>query len=489
MRALSDSLEQQLRTEKQHKEEALQYTQQHFLTLQRQLEEAQKRTQEQMEAANVDMQRELQDKFTQMKQDREALHTQMTEELAKLNIKQPVVKQKVKTSHSLFSDSDDDDTPGINAETYDLKQKLMSLKVDKHELLEEAKYMRQKTGETNEEWKQRQDDIRQQVLNVERQIKDVNEELQQLPPMPKAGVYPLVASGRTDGGGRPQLLYQPLSCAELALLKGKLPPMVDGGRRWYEKLMNQTLGLTLAVGDVMALVAETCPPHTAALVLRNSGLHGRGKNEQFDIHAEEFLRTIIDMFPSPSPKAPTFDPFKAGTDPITFLDTCVSKYLDAMGEHPHRTDTTSCLFLQAVLEALPKQLKDTLLGTPGLTADRTLFTTHFRHHADLYNKKEKDREEKDRENQLELMRLNLSTARQNATKDKKEIKGKTQLMATTPTTDSQTPPQTQASVLYASQPPPLGPIRQTHIHYHDNTGPGGFRGSSRGRMGRPGGMG
>lgn len=153
-----------------------------------------------------------------------------------------------------------------------------------------------------------------------------------------------------------------------------------------------------------------------------------------------------------------------------------------MHEHPYRHPHTTCLFLQQVMAALPAPVQTALKNVPGLTADSLLFMTHFRHHADQYNQQQKEALDKTAQLQNELLKLQISEARQQATTKKKE-QTKTQLVATTPApTDNPQTPSAPApapvSVLYVTPPHPFQGHRQ--LQSRRGRGRGNFRTQSGG---------
>lgn len=95
-----------------------------------------------------------------------------------------------------------------------------------------------------------------------------------------------------------------------------------------------------------------------------------------------------------------------------------------MGTHPYRSRTTTCLFLQSVLEKMPKPVKLALEAVPGITSDSQLFQTHLRHHIDLYNRKEAENKDKESDLKVELLKLQLAEDRDKATKNKQDTKAK-----------------------------------------------------------------
>ena len=305
---------------------------------------------------------------------------------------------------------------------------------------------------------------------------------------------PLVTKGRNQ---IPQ--YTPWSFCDMIGLAGRLPDLNEGANKWITALEESTAGVTLALGDIKALLMHMAGTaateevfkgaHMPAVLLGNShdplGFNG---------YRSRIWAQLRKQYPE------KMDPSKLEGErlrdeecPAKFLRSFQNKWREETGGAWNENSTTESLFKVMAKKAMPQEVQKRLDNVVGLMKmDWPLFSEHLVHHVENVRKEKQKEAEVNKSLASKLTQLQLNDLHSKQKKEKTKIQAPVVAVeqplapqSATPQTPKQ--PQAQPEVTPVTPPASLPPI---HVHVNQpqvNQGPP-YRGQPRSRGGnyRPG---
>ncbi|XP_046870728.1 uncharacterized protein LOC124463065 [Hypomesus transpacificus] len=264
---------------------------------------------------------------------------------------------------------------------------------------------------------------------------------------------PLVVKG---AGQNP--MYVPWSFMDMIGLAGRLPTLTDGANKWITALEESTAGVTLALGDIKALLMHTAGKQITEEIFQGAQLPIVVSGNQVDGvgfggHRNQVWAELRKHYPEKmDPSKLEGEMLKDDECPSKFLHVFQRRWRDETGSAWNTNNTTQRLFMLMVKKAMPLEVQKCLDGVVGLMKmDWPLFSEHIVHHVDNSRKDKREAEELNKQLVNKLAQLQLGELC-------KLNKDKAKTQAPVITTPPQAPenPTLQAPVMF--QPPPKPPV-------------------------------
>ena len=266
--------------------------------------------------------------------------------------------------------------------------------------------------------------------------------------------YPLVVKGF---GQEP--LYVPWSFMDMIGLAGRLPTLTDGANKWITALEESTAGVTLALGDIKALLMHTAGKQITEEVFQGAQLPRVVSGNQadgvgFGGHRTQLWAELRKHYPEKmDPSKLDGEKLKGDECPTKFLHAFQRRWRDETGGAWNTNNTTQRLFMLMVKKAMPQNVQKCLDGVVGLMKmDWPLFSEHIVHHVDNCRKEKQEADDLNTQLVNKLTQLQLGELY----KQKKD-KSKTQAPVITAPAQALENPMLQAPVMLQPPPRPQAP--------------------------------
>ncbi|XP_060717971.1 golgin subfamily A member 6-like protein 25 [Tachysurus vachellii] len=209
--------------------------------------------------------------------------------------------------------------------------------------------------------------------------------------MPKmAAQYPLIVKGQ-------QIYYVPWTFMDVTGLVKRLPSVCEGAQKWITKFEEQTMGQSLALGDLKVILCQTVGK---AKIIEMFGLAGLGK-EANDSRADgitfgPFRNRLWDQLREAYPtKADPGKVEKLKLDEeegvAQFILKLQESWREEMGASWDETPASMTLFKLMLKRALPAEVQDQLETVVGLnTMPWATFEANVIHHTELHRKRKRE---------------------------------------------------------------------------------------------------
>ncbi|KAL3979054.1 hypothetical protein ACER0C_017604 [Sarotherodon galilaeus] len=237
-------------------------------------------------------------------------------------------------------------------------------------------------------------------------------------------------------GAKQEPVYRSYKMRDLEALVQQLPPITEGGAAWLRKLRALTEGEELAIGDFRAIAGRTMIARGLADVeeiaktttLPNDVPYSRVEDKLADAVREKYITPNVGSIPKI-----TWDPKYT---PREFLENAKEQWMSQTGIHPGQEGENRAWFRAAALKGLPDKVTADLEKNPDFAvADSTQWERHVTHRLqleqDTVNKQKKELEEA----QVQLLKLQLSEAREKNSSKKKEKEVSKPMMVVQPQAD------------------------------------------------------
>ncbi|CAI5692236.1 unnamed protein product [Oreochromis niloticus] len=271
--------------------------------------------------------------------------------------------------------------------------------------------------------------------------------------------------------------YVPWSFMDMVGLAERLPDLSQGAGKWITALEESTAGVTLALGDIKALLMKVVGKHATVNIFENAKLGRVCQSNLLDdvnmgMHRTVLWEALRKQYPDDGdPSSLEGEVLKDEECPSKWLHAFQRKWKDETGSAWNANKSTEALFKSMVKKGLPAPAQQKLEQVVGLSKmDWPLFVEHIVHHVN-YHRKEKQREEETNKHLTnKLTQLQLGEL----TKNKKE-KTKTQAPLITTLTETQAPViAATPSQNYATPPPQAETVFQpaaSSAHTHISNSP------------------
>lgn len=277
--------------------------------------------------------------------------------------------------------------------------------------------------------------------------------------------------------------YKPFGVGDVQALVDKLPPVAEGGALWLSKLDSLTAGQRLALGDFRAVVSRCLTSADVKDIEEEALTHRQNDDTPFTHVSTVIGRAMRIKYPLPNASAMPKLKWDPKQNPREFLDKSKELWLRQTGSHPGKAGDQREWYRRAILEGVPEKVKQAMDNNPDMAGcESTTWEKHLIHH--LFKAQESIDEEQDnlKELQSQLLKLQITEAKQKMSEKKKQEKPSSKVMVVTnqpPTPD-----------LYPTPPwvPPPPPQQHSLLYqaYVDGVGRGrGTWGRGRGRGGPP----
>ncbi|XP_013856615.1 uncharacterized protein LOC106512569 [Austrofundulus limnaeus] len=136
------------------------------------------------------------------------------------------------------------------------------------------------------------------------------------------GNYPLLHSGG-------QIKYKPFAFGDVQALVERLPPLTEGGSKWLNVVDSFTKGMTLAVGDMRALLAR-CVTSTKMCEIEVAAKWGHRvlDSDPMIIHIAALAEALREAYPLPEGAGVPKFQWKPGQNLTSYLDQCKQDWHD-----------------------------------------------------------------------------------------------------------------------------------------------------------------
>ncbi|CAK6964818.1 uncharacterized protein LOC124463065 [Scomber scombrus] len=266
-------------------------------------------------------------------------------------------------------------------------------------------------------------------------------------------ICPLITK---TGQDMPQ--YIPWSFCDMIGLAGRLPDLNEGANKWITAFEESTAGVTLALGDIKALLMHVAGKHTAEEIFLNANLalvvtENQADHIGFNGFRGNVWTQVRNQYPEKmDPSKLEGEILKDGECPAKFLRTFQTKWREETGNVWNINDTTKSLFKVMVKKAMPQEVQKRLDNVVGLMKmEWPLFSEHLIHHVETIRKDKLREEEANKCLTNKLTQLQLQELSMKQKKDK---------MQAPMITMEQTPAQTTATMALQS---PTGPSSQPQM--------------------------
>lgn len=186
--------------------------------------------------------------------------------------------------------------------------------------------------------------------------------------------------------------------------------------------------MTLALGDIKALLMHIISKHTAEEIFAGAGLlaliEGNTMDHStFNPHRNRIWAELRKHFPEKmDPSKLEGETLKADECPATFLHAFQRKWREETGNAWNANNTTESLFKVMVKKALPLDIQKHLEGVVGLMKmGWPLFSEHIIHHVEGVREDKKREEDANQLMASKLTKLQLSELNSKQKKDKGKV--------------------------------------------------------------------
>lgn len=219
-------------------------------------------------------------------------------------------------------------------------------------------------------------------------------------------------------------IYHPFSFTDMNCILDKMPSPEGGGGMWLSKLIKETLSHKIAVGDWRALLCKQTSMWELQSVETEAGTSHLPDSTPFALYATAIGTAMRKRYPVPDGTLENLSfTFQEGQNLTDFLTKSKESWTDIVGNHPSYDKMQTAMFRMAILEAIPKPVREIMLNDPNLPSSTTEYwERHLKHHMKRHNaKREEDKDDRDMA-RVELLKLQLEEAqkRANDTENKSE---------------------------------------------------------------------
>ncbi|KAK2829231.1 hypothetical protein Q7C36_017221 [Tachysurus vachellii] len=287
--------------------------------------------------------------------------------------------------------------------------------------------------------------------------------------MPKmATQYPLIVKGQ-------QIHYVPWTFMDVTGLVKRLPSVCEGAQKWITKFEEQTMGQSLALGDLKVILCQTVGK---AKMIEMFGLAGLGKEANdsradgitFGPFRNRLWEQLREAYPT---KADPGNVEKLKLDEeegvAQFILKLQESWREEMGASWDETPASMTLFKLMLKRALSAEVQDQLETVVGLnTLPWATFKANVIHHTELHRKRKREAKKAEENLLVQLHKAQLGELTRNKQeshdKKKKEDKEYTKQAAVmvAPAAVQVAPPQDGGAPQVMTQTQPLPP---TMIQY------------------------
>ncbi|XP_047442345.1 uncharacterized protein LOC125008963 [Mugil cephalus] len=252
--------------------------------------------------------------------------------------------------------------------------------------------------------------------------------------------------------------YKPFTLGDIQTIVDKLPPVVEGGNRWLDKLDSLTAGQKLALGDFRAVAARCMTGGDLRDIETDANTKGLPDNAPFTRQSTAIGQAMRDKYPLPHAATMPKLRWNPEQSPREFLTQAKDQWVSNTGCHPGHKSAQREWFRQAVLEGVPESVRNMMKNNPDMQGcDAHVWEKHLVHHLTAAQDKALNEGKELTDLQAQLLKLQLADAR-NKVNDKKKEKTVPKVMVSTepqPNTPDlfPVPPWAPQPPLYPSGPP------------------------------------
>ena len=214
--------------------------------------------------------------------------------------------------------------------------------------------------------------------------------------------------------------YKPFSIGDVQALVDKLPPVVEGGNMWLNKLDALTAGQRLAMGDFRAVGAR-CMTGSDLKDIENEAKTTTVKDDApFTRYSTEIGKAMRERFPLPNAAVVPKMRWDPKQNPREYVNESKELWLRHTGCHPGKEGSQREWFRQAILEGVPESVKASMRSNPDMQGcESHVWEKHLIHHLTSAQDKTQKEQKEVEELKVQLLKLQLNEVRQK-TNDKKQ---------------------------------------------------------------------
>jgi len=231
-------------------------------------------------------------------------------------------------------------------------------------------------------------------------------------------MYPLTAvPGQGDQ-------YRPFTIGDIQAIVEKLPPVAEGGNLWLSKLDSLTAGQTLALGDFRAIAGRCMTGGDTREIETIAHTHRMTDDTPFTHHSTEIGKAMREKYPLPNATVMPKMRWDPKQNPREYVDQSKDLWSKHTGCHPGKAGAQREWFRQAILDGVPENVKTAMVNNPDMLGSEShVWEKHLIHH--LTRAQDNTQKEQDdlKELQVQLLKLQLTEARQKCNDKNKKQKG------------------------------------------------------------------
>ncbi|XP_047461249.1 uncharacterized protein LOC125020039 [Mugil cephalus] len=154
--------------------------------------------------------------------------------------------------------------------------------------------------------------------------------------------------------------YKPFTLGDIQTIVDKLPPVVEGGNRWLDKLDSLIAGQKLALGDFRAVAARCMTGGDLRDIETDANTKGLPDNAPFTRQSTAIGQAMRDKYPLPHAAIIPKLRWNPEQSPREFLTQAKDQWVSNTGCHPGNKSVQREWFRQAVLEGVPESVRNTM---------------------------------------------------------------------------------------------------------------------------------
>lgn len=212
--------------------------------------------------------------------------------------------------------------------------------------------------------------------------------------------------------------YQPWTHTDVEGLIQRLPVLQEGAGAWITSFENETVGKTLALGDIKFVLSKILGKAEAESALYSVSLHNimddpSRDSEPFDDYRSRAWKALRQAYPNRyTPGAVCVEKLKDEENPVAFVEKATQLWRARMEQDPDATSATQAQFRLAVMNALPKKVKAQLEGDWRLgVMTKGEFRTAVAHFVTLYRREQEEKKQIGEEAAQKLIQIQIQDAK------------------------------------------------------------------------------